>query len=114
VDLCLDFPRFLEAVLNKGESSWNRQLLLVMERNGYTEETYFTFSYSPVGNDDGTVGGVFCACTEDTKEVLSERRLTTLRDGNQNSLPICQIKRRCNKIAPKLANKQIMASDSKI
>ncbi|MEG4535052.1 ATP-binding protein [Microcoleus sp. D2_18a_D3] len=69
-----------EAVLNQGQSTWNQELLLVMERNGYTEETYFTFSYSPVANDDGPVGGVFCACSEDTQSVLSDRRLATLRE----------------------------------
>jgi PAS domain S-box-containing protein len=69
-----------EAVLNQGQSTWNQELLLVMERNGYTEETYFTFSYSPVANDDGPVGGVFCACSEDTQRVLSDRRLATLRE----------------------------------
>jgi len=69
-----------EAVLNQGQSTWNQELLLVMERNGYTEETYFTFSYSPVANDDGPVGGVFCACSEDTQRVLSARRLATLRE----------------------------------
>ncbi|MEG4806202.1 ATP-binding protein [Microcoleus sp. F8-D3] len=69
-----------EAVLNQGQSTWNQELLLVMERNGYTEETYFTFSYSPVANDDGQVGGVFCACSEDTQRVLSDRRLATLRE----------------------------------
>ena len=32
-------------------------LLLMMERNGYPEETYYTFSYSPVPNDQGGTGG---------------------------------------------------------
>ncbi|HYI94890.1 MAG TPA: histidine kinase dimerization/phospho-acceptor domain-containing protein, partial [Bryobacteraceae bacterium] len=68
-----------KAVLESGESSWNDQALLIMERHGYREETYFTFSYSPAPNDAGGVGGVFCACTEDTHRVLGERRLRTLR-----------------------------------
>uniref|UniRef100_A0ACD5GRS0 Uncharacterized protein n=1 Tax=Desertifilum tharense IPPAS B-1220 TaxID=1781255 RepID=A0ACD5GRS0_9CYAN len=51
-----------------------------MERNGYREETYFTFSYSPIGTDDGRIGGIFCACTEDTRRVIDERRLRTLRE----------------------------------
>lgn len=69
-----------EAVLNEGKSSWNEELLLVMERNAYIEEAYFTFSYSPVLNDNGRPGGVFCAVTEDTQRVLSQRRLKTLRE----------------------------------
>ncbi|HET7004791.1 MAG TPA: ATP-binding protein [Candidatus Binatia bacterium] len=68
-----------EIVMREGRATWNDSILLVMERYGYTEETYFTFSYSPAINDDGSVGGVFCACTEDTKRILGERRLRTLR-----------------------------------
>jgi PAS domain S-box-containing protein len=66
-------------VLDNGQATWNDQVLLVMERNGYTEETYFTFSYSPVPGEGGGIGAVFCACTEDTERVLSVRRLNTLR-----------------------------------
>lgn len=69
-----------EAVMNEGRATWNEELLLVMDRNGYTEETYFTFSYSPVANDAGEVNGVFCACTEETGRVIDRRRLKTLRD----------------------------------
>jgi len=69
-----------EVVLNEERATWNEDLLLVMERYGYTEETYFTFSYSPALNDDGSVGGVFCACTEETAKVVGERRLRTLRE----------------------------------
>jgi PAS domain S-box-containing protein len=68
-----------EAVIKEGKATWNNQALLLMERYGYPEETYFTFSYSPVPADDGTIGGVFCACTEETERVLSERRLRILR-----------------------------------
>jgi signal transduction histidine kinase len=69
-----------EAVLNKGEASWNKELLMIMERNGYLEETYFTFSYSPIADDDGSPGGVFCAVTEETERVLADRRFRTLRE----------------------------------
>src|SRR5262249_20906515 len=68
-----------EAVLYAGQSSWNEELLLIMERYGYLEETYFTFSYSPVADERGGVGGVFCAVTEDTGRVLGQRRLRTLQ-----------------------------------
>ena len=68
-----------DRVLLKGEASWNDQRQLVMYRNGYAEETYFTFSFSPLPADDGGIGGLFCACTEETEKVLGERRLATLR-----------------------------------
>ena len=54
--------------------------LLIMERNGYPEETYYTFSYSPVPNDDGSVGGIICANSDDTRRVIGERQLALLRE----------------------------------
>ena len=75
-----------EAVLSEGRATWSEELLLVMERNQFLEETYFTYSYSPIPDDEGGVGGVFCACTEDTHRVLSQRRLRTLRDLSARSL----------------------------
>ncbi|MEG3987981.1 ATP-binding protein [Microcoleus sp. S28C3] len=93
-----------EAVLNQGQSTWNQELLLVMERNGYTEETYFTFSYSPVANDDGPVGGVFCACSEDTQRVLSDRRLATLRELAAETVTAKTVEAACEISATVLTN----------
>ncbi|MEG4089574.1 ATP-binding protein [Microcoleus sp. Pol12B4] len=93
-----------EAVLNQGQSTWNQELLLVMERNGYTEETYFTFSYSPVANDDGPVGGIFCACSEDTQRVLSDRRLATLRELAAETVTAKTLEAACEISATVLTN----------
>ena len=62
-----------EAVMQRGEATWNERVLLVMERNDYTEATYFTWSYSAIPDDSGGIGGVFCACTEETAHVAAER-----------------------------------------
>jgi PAS domain S-box-containing protein len=51
-------------------------ITLVMQRKGYPEETHFAFSYTPIRDDAGKVGGFFCACTEITDQVFAERRLT--------------------------------------
>jgi signal transduction histidine kinase/CheY-like chemotaxis protein len=56
----------------------NQQLLL--RRHGYLEETYWTFSYSPVRGADGEVAGIFVATTDVTERVLSDRRMETLRE----------------------------------
>src|SRR5262245_50300841 len=68
-----------DAVLLRGEASWNDQHQLIAYRNGFAEEVYFTYSYSPLPADEGGVGGLFCACSEDTQRVLGERRLAALR-----------------------------------
>ena len=69
-----------ETVIRTGEATWDEGLLLFLERNGYPEETYHTFSYSPLPDDRGDVGGMLCVVTEDTDRVIGERRLGTLRE----------------------------------
>ncbi len=72
-------PRARSA-LHRAEGTYDEALQLIMERNGYKEETYYTFSYSPVPNDDGTIGGIFCANTDETQRIIGERRLSLLRE----------------------------------
>ncbi|MFJ9732058.1 SpoIIE family protein phosphatase [Streptomyces sp. NPDC101171] len=72
-------PR-IETVLSTGEATWDEGLLLLLERSGYSEETYHTFSYSPLRDDSGAVVGMLCVVTEDTDRVIGERRMATLRD----------------------------------
>ncbi len=71
-------PR-IESVLKTGAATWDERLLLFLERSGYLEETYHTFSYSPLADDDGLVAGMLCVVSEETDRVISERRLRTLR-----------------------------------
>ncbi len=71
-------PR-IQRVLETGEATWDEALLLFLERSGYREETYHTFSYSPLSGDDGKVAGHLCVVTEETDRVIGERRLKTLR-----------------------------------
>lgn len=59
----------------EGEATWLEDLPLVMNRKGFDEETWFTFSYSPVRDDDGEIAGMFCAVAETTEKVIAERRL---------------------------------------
>ncbi len=70
----------LEHVLATGEATWSADLLLLLERNGYLEETYHTFSYTPIRDEHGRVVGVITPVSETTDEVISQRRLLTLRD----------------------------------
>ncbi|HTV89801.1 MAG TPA: response regulator [Stellaceae bacterium] len=75
-----DIGPMLDTAMSGDQGTYVEAQLLIMERNGYPEETYYTFSYSPIPNDDGTVGGIICANTDDTQRVVGERQLALLRD----------------------------------
>jgi PAS domain S-box-containing protein len=69
-----------ESALSRDEGTFDEALLLIMERNGFTEETYFTFSYSPVVDEAGEYSGIFSPVTEDTARIIGERQLALLRE----------------------------------
>lgn len=69
-----------EDILQHGNDFYAENLQMFLERKGFAEETYWTFSYSPAFNDAGEVEGIFCACNEETSFVLGQRRLKTLND----------------------------------
>lgn len=88
-------PLFRE-VLTTGRSTWHEQQLLELHRNGYTEECWFDWSYSPLWDDDGSIGGVLDVVNETTGQVLAQRRLacvselgTALFDAEQVT-DVCQ------------------------
>jgi PAS domain S-box-containing protein len=85
-----------ESVRKTGEPTWSEDLLLMMDRYGYLEETYFTFSYSPVQDESGGVGGVFCACIETTERIVGERRLRTLRELAANTTEAKNVEDACH------------------
>jgi PAS domain S-box-containing protein len=68
-----------DVVMTRGEATWNERVRLVLERHGYPEETWFTWSYSPIPDEAGGVGGLFCACTEDTATVRAEGQAAEVR-----------------------------------
>jgi len=70
-------PR-IHRVMETGEASWDETLFLILERSGFPEETYHTFSYSPLAGADGQVQGMLCVVMEDTGRVLGERQLASL------------------------------------
>ena len=63
-------------------STWTENLRLLMDRHGYSEETYFTFSYSAVRGESGAIEGVIDIATETTAQVIGRRRLALLSQLN--------------------------------
>jgi hypothetical protein len=71
-------PR-IASVLEMGRATWDDKLLLFLERSGYSEETYHTFSYSPITDDRGAVTGLLCVVSEETVQAQSSRSLRAPR-----------------------------------
>src|SRR4051812_18957812 len=63
-----------------GDAVWNADQRLLINRNGYDEETYFTYSYSPIHDDSDAVAGLLVVATETTAQVVDRRRLRCMGD----------------------------------
>jgi PAS fold len=74
-----DIMPLIDAAMS-GEASYREDLPLLMNRRGFDEQTWFTFSYSPVRDESGKVAGMFCAVQETTDRVLAHRALSALNE----------------------------------
>lgn len=63
-----------------GATSFLENQRMFLTRNGYFEETFFTFSVSAIRGESGGIGGLFHPVTETTATMLAERRTRALRD----------------------------------
>ena len=63
-----------------GKPSYLEKMRIFLDRYGFMEETWFTFSFSPITDESGKVGGLFHPVTEMTSQMLSERRTRIVRD----------------------------------
>ncbi len=70
----------LRAVMDRGEATWAEDRPLTSDRRGQFEVCYFTYSYSPILDDDGTVGGVLLVAQDTTARVLAEGRIDAIRE----------------------------------
>ena len=68
----------IEQVMNGGEATWHEDQYLPIERNGRLEDVWWTYSYSAVLDDDGSIGGTLVVCQETTQRVLAERERARL------------------------------------
>jgi signal transduction histidine kinase len=65
----------IEQVISGGPSTWHENQLISIDRNHRREEVYWTYSYGPAYDDDGTIGGVLVVCQETTAQVLLLKQL---------------------------------------
>jgi len=78
-EIWADISPLIDAAM-EGQAIYREDLPLVMNRKGYDEETWFTFSYSPLRDECGKIAGMFCAVSETSGRVLAERALRNLND----------------------------------
>ena len=78
-EIWTDISPLIDAAM-AGQATYREDLPLVMNRKGYDEQTWFTFSYSPVRDESGRVAGMFCACTETTQKVMALRGMRELNE----------------------------------
>jgi PAS domain S-box-containing protein len=69
----------VDAVMERGESTWNDRVRMLVNRDGAPAEAYFTWSYAPIPDDAGGVGGLLCTILEETERVRAEQSLSETR-----------------------------------
>ena len=94
----------IDAVMTRGESTWNEDQLVPIIRNGCLEEVYWTYSYSPVRDDDGKIKGTLVVCTETTAQVIGERQLRTQRELATQAVGVKTVEQACEISARTLAH----------
>ncbi len=87
-----------------GKSTWVQDQLLPIERYGFLEEAYFTFSYSPIRNERGDIAGVLCNAIETTRQVVNERRLKMLHNMALHLAGTSTVEEVCRKCMETLAS----------
>lgn len=96
-------------VLQEAKAVFVQEQLLPINRYGFTEEAYFTFSYSPIRDEKGDVGGVICTVIETTPQVVNERRIRILHEMALNLSGINTVEGACRRCLETLSrNRQDM------
>lgn len=76
----------VDKVYGQGEASFLDDIRFFMNRGDILEESFYSFSYSPIRDESGNVAGLFCPTTEVTPRVINARRLRTLAELSDKSL----------------------------
>ncbi|NWL01459.1 PAS domain-containing sensor histidine kinase [Flavobacterium collinsii] len=76
----------IDQVLTKGEATWHEDQLLPIYRNGKMEDVYWTFSYSPVNDEEGKTSGVLVICNETTEKILINKKLKESNERHLNNI----------------------------
>ncbi|GAB3826265.1 hypothetical protein GCM10028895_36920 [Pontibacter rugosus] len=97
---------FLTPIFDKvkaGETTYFKDQLVLPNRSGFLEEAYFTFSHSPIYDEDGEVGGIYATAIETTTDVVNQRRLAMLSHLAAHSTQIRKPAATCQAVTESLA-----------
>lgn len=89
---------------HQGEGTYIRDQRMFLDRYGYLEEAFMTFSFSPIGVESGDVGGIFHPISESTDKVLGARRTAVLRDVSTGIAKCHSIDELCQAITQRYAS----------
>jgi PAS domain S-box-containing protein len=64
----------INAAVLRGESQWFEDMPFALAGRASADPSYFSFSYTPLLDDDGGIAGIFCAALETTEKVRLERQ----------------------------------------
>ncbi|CAG8491815.1 2417_t:CDS:10, partial [Acaulospora morrowiae] len=93
---------WIDEIFSNGKGQFRDDILLLMHREGYIEESYFSFTLSPIFGVDETVEGVFNVVQETTQRVLSARRLKTLSGLGNRALGAKTMESACHLVTSTL------------
>jgi hypothetical protein len=71
----------IDGVMTRGEATWHEDQFIPILRNGRLEDVYWTYSYSPVRDDDGRINGTLVICQETTESVQTRAEIERARDS---------------------------------
>jgi PAS domain S-box-containing protein len=98
-DILVDIEPILKNAL-AGQSTHMNDIRLYLLRDGKMQECHFSFSYTPVRDDEGTIAGVFCACNETTDQVKAQHEQSLFFDVASDMLVIGNADLRFIKVSP--------------
>ena len=92
---------------HQGEGTYIRDQRMFLDRYGYLEEAFMTFSFSPIGVESGGVGGVFHPISESTDKVLGARRTAVLRDVSAGIAKSLSIEELCQALTQRYESMEL-------
>ncbi|MDB5203708.1 MAG: domain S-box protein [Ferruginibacter sp.] len=79
-----DIKPMIDNIFSGGEATLIENQLLPIFRNGGMEDVYWTYSYSPVLDEEGLPAGIFVAVTETTREMKQQQTLQAAEKNLRN------------------------------